>query len=119
MTEIEEAELQLYKLKLGVTAKVQMPEPGMWLVFTKEDKLWRLMLEFAVDAPGEYETTMAPLANASPEYQEAALRLLPEMYEALLVEAERLIAEMKQAVANVRPWLEGLRDLRPKVQKRK
>lgn len=106
MSEIEEAEIWLKDLKLGVTAKVPMIEPGMSLVFAKEEKRWRLLIEYKLD--DDEEGSLAPLANAKPEYQREGLSLVPAMINSLVVVAEQTIAEMTQVVTEMRPFIDGL-----------
>jgi hypothetical protein len=117
MTEIEEAELKLKNLGLGVRASVPMSEPGMRLVFAKEEKLWRLLIEYKTS--DDEEGSLAPLDTAKYEYQQEGLSLLPELSEALLVAAETLIARMTEAVATIRPWLDSFPAPQPKPRKNK
>jgi hypothetical protein len=86
------AERKFADLGLGVTAKVELwfdkkDKRGEFLRFGKDGKEWRLLVELSSQDLSEDGTT-TPLLSSSREIRALALRRLPALFDALVVEAQ-------------------------------
>jgi hypothetical protein len=104
---IEAAEAALVSLQLGVRASILMNEDkdepfwGRYLVFGKESKAWRLLIEEGDDHP-EGGWTITPLVNASRELRLRAVELLPTLVQKLVSTAEGEIKRVEAAATAAR-----------------
>lgn len=99
---IRTAETVLAGLHLGVYAEVALPydRPG-WtqaLVFAKEHKEWRLLIE---TGPTDGEVDVVPLVNASRELRVTAVDYLPALASALLATAEEEVSRVGRSTEGV------------------
>jgi hypothetical protein len=100
---IEEAEKALAALQLGVRGEVTLEfdqESGWYrsLVFGKEDKVWRLLIETGDAAEGEILST-TPLVNASREIRLQVIGKLPELVKKMMEAAEAEVRRVEETVA--------------------
>lgn len=105
------AEAALASLGLGVRAEVEFEGfrdhdgdpigPVRVLAFGKFDKQWRLTYETFYEGELDGPSSSTPLLNASREVRLEAARLLPDLHAALLREAERQVAVVKNAATSV------------------
>ncbi|HYO58054.1 hypothetical protein [Archangium sp.] len=100
---IEEAEKALAALQLGVRGEVNLDfdEESGWyrsLVFGKEDKVWRLLIETGDCVVGEIHST-TPLVNASREIRLQVIGKLPELVQKMMEAAEEEVRRVEATVA--------------------
>ncbi len=100
---IAEVETALVAQNLGVEARVTLETSEdlpstVILAFAKRNKHWGLLIEITVELD-DFETTQAPIANASRDHRLAAVHALPELIETLALAAESQLASVQSATA--------------------
>jgi hypothetical protein len=111
LTEVEAA---LVAQSLGVSASVVIEKgeqtPSLVeLCFTKRNKQWGLFIEITTDVLA-FESTLAPIVNASREHRLAAVRALPELIAQLATAAEAQLASVQAATVTASNILDALLD---------
>jgi hypothetical protein len=104
---IERAEKTFADLRLGVTACVSLG-PTQALHFKKDGKTWQLMIEKVTGHPTT-DPELMPLHKCSAKTRLAALDCLPELYEALLMEARTQSDHIFDAVQKAEAFLNQLK----------
>jgi hypothetical protein len=114
---LKQAEIEIAKLSLGVTAAVEVeryeePKVGDDVVrqlrFGKDNREWKLLWETGLsDDPDSWETT--PLLNASREVRMLAVPFLPLLVQKLVETAEEQIGEVKAKADEVEKLVETVK----------
>jgi hypothetical protein len=113
-TRLSRAEQVFASLGLGVSASVCLTPPtsdDLWfqnLNFQKEGNEWRLVLESGEHGDEPEYWSQSPLLSASREVRLKAARLLPELLEALILQAEQQAASMLETSSSVDALLDRL-----------
>lgn len=115
---IQEVEAALIALQLGVRASVTLVSDTnrefgwTWyrtLVFGKDAKVWRLLIEEGRDDHPE-DDVYTPLVNASREVRLQATEHLPELVRELVKTAEAEIARVEEATKVARAVAVAIKD---------
>lgn len=101
---IEAAEKDLAKLRLGVSASIELnPDEQCdveeWLAFRKYGVGWRLVIERGPSAGEPLDCEVLPLVTASRDTRKTAISKLPELFRALVDAAERELAAISEVNA--------------------
>lgn len=105
---IEAAERTLKELRLGVFAALPLDDdvPDECIGFGKEDSKWRL-LYIIMDKDGEVVSSQ-PLVNASRAIRVRASRLLGQLLQEMIKNAEIALQETQAAVQTVEDFIKAL-----------
>lgn len=110
---IAEVEAALVAQNIGVEARVmletseELPSTVVLAFAKRSNKQWGLLIEITTELDG-FETTQAPIANASRDHRLAAVDALPALVEQLAERAESQLAAVQSATATATTILDAL-----------
>jgi hypothetical protein len=114
---IDEAEKAIANLRLGVPGRVGLSPPpnsipGLRyrdLVFTKQDKIWRLLVEsgsfLGIDPNAE---DLTPLRNANRDIRLEAVSRLPALLDDMITTAVKEVAQVEDAKKRTLQFIESV-----------
>lgn len=110
---LRQAEIELAKLGLGVSASTTLVPPAEdgWfhsLKFGKDGNEWKFILVSGDAGDDPEHWNESPLLNASREWRERAAHSLPELLDALIARAERKAEQVQESSDEVAAFLKDL-----------
>jgi hypothetical protein len=107
------AEAVISGFNLGVTASVTITDEGDgWyqsLRFAKDGKDWRLMVETGNWNDPDDDPSVTPIATATRAIRRSALKLIPDLLDALVKEAAKQAKDIEADAAEAEEFLKAVK----------